>query len=114
MEKVDSSNTDKLKYEEQLEFLRDHEKFLTTQVYLIVFNVFLNFQLFYFAQVESLLAEKDFQKQQLEGILSRQHKVTESKFTETDADNEDDNKINELNGLEKCFDFFSFITNFFI
>ena len=49
MEKVDSSNTDKLKYEEQLEFLRDHEKFLTTQVYLIVFNVFLNFQLFYFA-----------------------------------------------------------------
>ena len=46
------------------------------------------------------MAEKDFQKQQFEGIISRQQKISESKSTETDEIDEESNniKINELNG----------------
>ena len=45
------------------------------------------------------MAEKDFQKQQLEGIINRQQKITESKSTETESSiDESKDKINELNG----------------
>ena len=53
----------------------------------------------FFSKIESLLAEKDFQKQQLEGIINRQQKITESKSTETESSiDESKDKINELNG----------------
>lgn len=78
MEKFESNDLEKQKFDEQIEFLRENEKFLNTQI-------------------ESLLAEKDFQKQQLEGIISRQQKITESKSTETEYIDESKDKINELN-----------------
>jgi uncharacterized coiled-coil DUF342 family protein len=100
MEKFESNDLEKQKFDEQIEFLRENEKFLNTQVKTKLFNKKkrLNFHHF-FSKIESLLAEKDFQKQQLEGIINRQQKITESKSTETESSiDESKDKINELNG----------------
>jgi hypothetical protein len=49
MEKAESNDIDKQKYEEQLEFLRDHEKFLSTQVKIMKIYNFLKKYIYFYS-----------------------------------------------------------------
>lgn len=79
-EKIEQVEQEKLSYEKQIAFNSEQEKILN-------------------AKIESLLAENDFQKQQLEGILNRSNKLKSEASESESIPQEESNFVKNSNYL---------------